>query len=53
MCRTSGCRLTLVGTHSEVEEDNKRDGVACGDELDDEGSDWEPMEKAVLWCSGK
>ena len=53
MCRTGGCRLPLVGTHPEVEEDSERDGVAFGDELDDEGSDWELMEKAVLWCLRK
>jgi len=43
-------RLFLVGTHPEIEEDSDRDGVAFGDEWDDQGSDWELMEKAASWC---
>lgn len=43
----------LVGTHPEIEEDSERDGVAFADELDDRGSDWELMRKAVLWLLNK
>jgi glutamine amidotransferase-like uncharacterized protein len=46
-------RVFLIGTHPEIEEDSERDGVAFADELDDQGSDWELMEKAVLWCLKK
>lgn len=43
-------RVFLIGTHPEIEEDSERDGVTFADELDDVGSDWELMKKAVLWC---
>ncbi len=43
-------RVFLIGTHPEMEEDSDRDGVDVFDELDDQGSDWELMRKAVLWC---
>lgn len=43
-------RVFLIGTHPEIEEDSKRDGIDFADELDDQGSDWELMRKAVLWC---
>ena len=43
-------RVFLIGTHPEIEENSERDGVAFADELDDRGSDWELMQKAVLWC---
>ena len=43
-------RVFLVGTHPEIEEDSDRDGVSFGDELDDQGSEWDLMQKAVLWC---
>jgi len=46
-------RVFLIGTHPEIEEDSERDGVAFADELDDQGSDWELMKKAVLWCLRK
>ncbi len=39
--------------HLEIEEDSERDGVAFADELDDQGSDWELMRKAVLWSLEK
>jgi len=42
-------RVFLIGTHPELEEDSNRDGVDFADELDDQGSDWELMRKAVLW----
>jgi glutamine amidotransferase-like uncharacterized protein len=43
-------RVFLIGTHPEIEEDSDRDGVAFAEELDDRGSDWELMRRAVLWC---
>jgi glutamine amidotransferase-like uncharacterized protein len=43
-------RVFLIGTHPEIEEDSKRDNVTFGEELDDKGSDWDLMKKAVLWC---
>lgn len=43
-------RVFLIGTHPEIEEDSERDGVIFADELDDRGSDWELMRKAVFWC---
>ncbi len=43
-------RVFLIGTHPEIEEDSERDGVDFADEMDDRGSDWEFMRKAVLWC---
>lgn len=46
-------RVFLISTHPEIEEDSERDKVAFADELDDQGSDWELMRKAVLWCLRK
>jgi len=46
-------RVFLIGTHPEIEEDSERDGVAFADELDDQGSDWDLMRKAVLWSLKK
>ena len=46
-------RVFLIGTHPEIEEDSERDGIAFADELDDQGSDWELMKRAVLWCLRK
>jgi len=43
-------RVFLVGTHPEIEEDSNRDGVDFGDELDDQGSEWDLMKQATLWC---
>lgn len=43
-------RVFLIGAHPEIEEDLDRDGVTFADELDDEGSDWDFMKMAVLWC---
>jgi len=43
-------RVFLIGTHPEIEEDSERDGVDFADELDDQGSDWDLMRKATLWC---
>ncbi len=42
-------KVFLIGTHPEIEEDSNRDGVTFGDEFYDEGSDWDLMQKAVLW----
>jgi len=42
-------KVFLVGTHPEIEEDSDRDGGSFGDELDDQGSEWDLMQKAVLW----
>lgn len=46
-------RVFLVGAHPEIEEDSDRDSVAFGDELDDQGSEWDFMKSAVLWCLKK
>ncbi|MCD4693182.1 MAG: hypothetical protein K8R79_09720 [Calditrichales bacterium] len=46
-------RVFLIGTHPEIEEDSGRDGVDWGDELDDQGSDWDLMKKAAEWCLKK
>ena len=43
-------RVFLIGTHPENEENSDRDGLSFGEELDDKGSDWDLMKKAVLWC---
>jgi glutamine amidotransferase-like uncharacterized protein len=47
-----GGRVFIIGTHPEFEEDSERDGVVFDDGLDDRGSDWDFMKKAVLWCAG-
>jgi len=44
-------RVFLVGTHPEIEEDGDRDGVVFADELDDHGSDWDLMRRAVAWLT--
>jgi glutamine amidotransferase-like uncharacterized protein len=46
-------RVFLIGTHPEVEEDSDRDGVAFGDDFNDNGSDWDLMKRATLWCLGE
>lgn len=45
-------RVFLVGAHPEIEEDSDRDGGSFASELDDQGSDWGLMEKAVGWLIG-
>jgi len=58
-------RVFIIGTHPEFEEDSDRDGVTLQDtvingvtylgedKLDDRGSDWDLLKKAVLWCLKK
>jgi glutamine amidotransferase-like uncharacterized protein len=46
-------RVFIIGTHPEFEEDAERDGVTFADDLDDRGSDWDLMRKAILWCTDK
>lgn len=46
-------RVFIIGTHPEFEEDSDRDGLPPSDELDDQGSDWELLKKATLWCLKK
>ena len=46
-------RVFIIGTHPEIEEDSDRDGVTVADSLQDKGSDWDLMRKAVLWCLKK
>lgn len=49
-----GCgKVFLIGTHPEIDEDSDRDEVSFGDELNDEGSEWDLMQKAVMWCLEK
>jgi len=43
-------RVFLIGAHPEFEEGSDRDGVTFENELEDNGSDWDLMRKAVLWC---
>jgi glutamine amidotransferase-like uncharacterized protein len=43
-------RVFITGANLEIEVDSYRDGTAPYDELDDKGSDWYLMKKAVLWC---
>ena len=44
-------RVFLIGTHPEIEEDSTRDNVVFGDDLNDQGSEWELMRTAFLWCT--
>jgi glutamine amidotransferase-like uncharacterized protein len=46
-------RVFLIGTHPEIEEDSDRDSVTFGDELDDNGSEWNLMREATRWCLKK
>jgi len=46
-------RVFIIGVHPEIEEDSDRDEVNLADEFDDQGSDWQLMRKAVLWCLNK
>ncbi len=43
----------LIGTHPEIDEDSDRDEVSFGDEFDDKGSEWDLMQRAVMWCLKK
>jgi glutamine amidotransferase-like uncharacterized protein len=51
--RYGGGRVFLIGTHPEIEEDSDRDGGNFAEELDDRGSDWDLMKRAVDWCLDK
>lgn len=58
-------RVFITGTHPEIEEDSDRDGVVFNDtvingtiypgedKLNDQGSDWDLMKNATLWCLKK
>lgn len=46
-------RAFLIGTHPEIEEDSYRDEVTFGDEFNDEGSEWDIMQKVVFWLIGE
>jgi glutamine amidotransferase-like uncharacterized protein len=43
-------RVVLIGAHPEFEEGSERDGVVFESNLEDKGSEWNLMRKAVLWC---
>ena len=43
-------KVFLIGTHPEIEEDSDRDEVSFGNEFDDQCSEWDLMQRAVLWC---
>ncbi len=43
-------RVFIIGTHPEFEEDSERDGLPAVEEINDYGSDWDLMKKAVKWC---
>ena len=40
-------KAILIGTHPEIEENTLRDGTNWGNELDDRGSDWDLLNRAV------
>ena len=44
-------KVFLIGTHPEIEEDSDRDEVSFGNEFDDHGSEWNLMQKVILWCT--
>jgi metal-dependent hydrolase (beta-lactamase superfamily II)/glutamine amidotransferase-like uncharacterized protein/WD40 repeat protein len=46
-------RVVLTGPHPEWEEDSDRDNISYFDEFDDQGSDWDLMRNATLWCLGE
>jgi glutamine amidotransferase-like uncharacterized protein len=46
-------RVFIIGTHPEFEEDSDRDGTDFCEKFDDQGTDWEFMRNAVLWCLQK
>jgi len=46
-------KVFLIGTHPEIDEDSDRDEVSFGDEFDDKGSEWDLMQRVVLWCLKK
>lgn len=43
-------RVFIIGTHPEFEENSDRDGIDFSDLYDDQGSDWDLMKNATLWC---
>jgi len=42
-------KLLLIATHPEIEEDDDRDNNNFGDDLDDDGSDWDWLAIVVNW----
>jgi glutamine amidotransferase-like uncharacterized protein len=42
-------RVVLIGPHPEFEEDSTRDGVDFGEELDDNGTDWNLLWTCMDW----
>ena len=46
-------RVFIIGTHPEFEEDSERDGFPAIEKMNDYGSDWDLMKKAVQWCLRK
>ena len=48
-----GGRAFIIGSHPEIEEDSRRDGVNWGDSMDDQGSDWPLLAAATEWCLKK
>ena len=46
-------RVFLIGAHPEFEEGSERDGVTFENELEDNGSEWNLMRNALLWCIRK
>lgn len=43
----------LIGTHPEIDENTLRDGTNWGEELDDNGSDWTLLDRAVKWLENR
>jgi glutamine amidotransferase-like uncharacterized protein len=43
-------RVFVIGAHPEFEEDGDRDSVVSFKQFDDDGSDWNMMRNAVMWC---
>ena len=46
-------RAFIIGSHPEIEEDSRRDGVTWGEYMDDQGSDWPLLVAATEWCLKK
>ncbi|MCK5148306.1 hypothetical protein KAR48_16230 [bacterium] len=43
-------RIFLSGVHPEYEENSQRDGLDIVIDMDDCGSEWDLMKKAIQWC---
>lgn len=46
-------KVFLIGTHPEIDENTERDGTNWGEKLDDRGSDWDLLRRAVQWLENR